>query len=60
MEDKFEELGQTIDSIDSLANVLKIPLPPETHVEQLKIALPLKVEKLKSLFFEITGENPWE
>jgi hypothetical protein len=60
MENKFEALGQLIDSIDSLAHGLNLPLPPKMHVEQLSIALPEKVKQLKEVFVEITGENPWD
>jgi hypothetical protein len=60
MEESFETLGQLIDEIDSLAHALQFPLPPEMHVEQLRIALPEKVRKLKEVFIEISGENPWE
>ena len=60
MEDKFETLGQLIDSLDNLAHALKMPLPPQMHVEQLGIALPEKVKQLKEVFVEITGENPWD
>lgn len=60
MENKFEKLGQLIDSIDSLANGLNIPMPSDFHVQQLKSILPERVKKLKESFVEITGENPWE
>ena len=60
MEMKMETLGQLIDSLDSLAHALKMPLPPQMHVEQLGIALPEKVKRLKEVFVEITGENPWD
>ncbi len=60
MEDKFETLGQLIDSLDNLAHALKMPLPPQMHVEQLSVALPKKVKQLKEVFVEITGENPWD
>ena len=60
MEDKFETLGQLIDSLDNLAHALKIPMPPQMHVEQLSVALPEKVKQLKEVFVEITGENPWD
>lgn len=60
MEEKFEKLGQLIDSIDNLAHALKMPLPPKMHVEQLSIALPEKVKQLKEVFVEIRGENPWD
>jgi len=60
MEDKFEKLGQLIDSIDSLAHGLSLPMPSQFHVDQLKEILPEKVKELKESFIEITGENPWE
>jgi hypothetical protein len=60
MEEKFEILGQLIDSLDNLSHALKLPLPPEMHVEQISIALPEKVKELKEVFAEITGENPWD
>jgi hypothetical protein len=60
MEDKFEKLGQLIDSIDNLADALNISMSAEFHVQQLKNILPRKVKDLKESFVEITGENPWE
>ena len=59
MKDKYETLGQLIDELDSLAHVLKMPLPPQMHVQQLGIVLPEKVKQLKEVFVEITGEDPW-
>lgn len=56
----YEEFGSLIDEIDSLSAGLSIPLPAEMHLEQLKKLLPEKVEKLKKIFLQITGENPWE
>ena len=60
MEDKFEKLGQLIDSIDNLSHGLNLPMPASFHVEQLKKILPDKVKELKEVYIEITGENPWE
>jgi hypothetical protein len=60
MEDKFEKLGLLIDSLDNLAHALKLPLPPQMHVEQIGIALPEKVKKLKEVYVEITGKNLWD
>lgn len=60
MEEKFEKLGQLIDSIDNLASALDIPMGAEFHIEQLKNLLPEKVKELKESFIEISGENPWE
>lgn len=58
--EQAEKLGQLIDSIDSLAHGLNIPMPAEFHIEQLKKILPEKVATLKEVYHEITGENPWE
>ena len=60
MEDKFENLGQLIDSLDSVAHALNIPMPDKMHVNNLKEILPEKVKEFKKSFVEITGENPWE
>jgi hypothetical protein len=60
MEDKFEKLGQLIDSIDSLASALELPMSAFVHLQQMKILLPEKVQELKDVFIEITGENPWD
>jgi hypothetical protein len=60
MEEKFETLGQLIDSIDNLAHALTIPMPAQFHVDSLKSLLPEKVAELKKVYIEITGENPWE
>lgn len=59
MEKKFEPLGLLIDELDNLAHALKLPLPPQMHIEQIKISLPDKVMQLKKMYVEITGENPW-
>lgn len=59
IKDKFEALGVLIDEIDNLAHALKLPLPAEMHVEQIRIALPAKVKKIKEIYVEITDENPW-
>ena len=60
MEDKFEKLGCLIDSLDNITYTLRLPLPPEMHVKQLNVELPIIVKDLKSVFIDIAGENPWE
>ena len=60
MEDNFEKLGILIDELDNLAHALKLPLSPHIHVEQIGIALPDKVKRLKEIYIEITGDNPWD
>lgn len=60
MEDKFESLGVLIDELDNLAHALTMNIPNEIHVQAMKESLPDKVKRLKEVFVEITGENPWE
>ena len=60
MENKFDTLGMLIDELDNLAHAINIPLPAQTHVDSLKRLLPEKVARLKQVFTEITGENPWD
>lgn len=60
MDENFEKLGELIDSLENLSCALNLPLDNKIHVDQLKILLPEKVEELKKLFVEITGENPWD
>jgi hypothetical protein len=59
-EEQKERFGLLIDGIDNLASALTLPLSPQIHVEALRSTLPEKVEELKTLFKEITNENPWE
>lgn len=60
MENKFEQLGIIIDELESLTLSLTLPIGDRVHVEMLRAILPEKVQKLKEVFVEITGENPWE
>lgn len=60
MNEKFETLGQLIDSIDNIAHALNLPLSADVHLDQLKRLIPEKVAELKKSFVDITGENPWE
>ena len=60
MEDNYEELGQLIDSLESLQFSLSLPIGDKIHVEMLKSILPEKIKELKEVFVKITNENPWE
>lgn len=60
MNEKFEELGLLIDSLESLSCGLDIPMPADFHIKQLKEILPEKVKAFKKAFVELAGENPWE
>lgn len=56
----IEQIGEVADTIDNLLGALSLPLPPQTHVTQLKAALPQLRDKLRESYVAITGENPWE
>lgn len=60
MTDNLDQISQQVDSIDNLIAALSIPLPPQMHIEQLKLALPEISEKIKQSIVNETGENPWE
>ena len=59
MEDKYEELGQCIDSLNNYIHAIKIPMPAEFHIDVLKDVLPELHERFKKAFIELTRENPW-
>ncbi len=60
MKEEFEKLGVLIDELDNLSHALQMPIPDKMHVETMRESLPEKVEELKKVYVEITGENPWE
>ena len=55
-----EEFGEIIDRIDNLLFALELPMPAEFHVNQMKHELSDMSEKLKRIYVEEEGENPWE
>lgn len=59
MTNEQEQLGQQIDTLDSLAHALNMPLPPEMHVNTLRTVLPDLVTDMRAAFVALTGENPW-
>lgn len=59
-EEQKEDLGKLIDEIENLVYALQIPVPADMHVKTLKELIPEKVTRLKKIYVEITGENPWD
>lgn len=59
MKDHAEDLGQLIDEIENLAHALNLPMGADFHVQQLKKLLPEKVDKLKDIYKDIFGDDPW-
>lgn len=60
MKEQVEKIGEIADQIDNLMGAMKIPMPPNFHLEQLKSALPEISGKLKEIYVKSLGENPWE
>jgi hypothetical protein len=59
-EEQKDKFGRLIDTLDNLAHALTLPIPDSIHVEAIRESLPEKVEDLKKIYQEVTGENPWE
>jgi hypothetical protein len=55
-----ELLGRLADHIDNLVGALQLPLPAQTHVDQLKAALPKVRDQLRTIYVAQTGEDPWD
>lgn len=60
MTTKTDGLAELIDSLDSVAHALKLPMPAQMHLDILRTVLPEKVAALKAAFVALTSDNPWE
>lgn len=58
--ESIEEFGEVIDRIDNLLGALELPMQAEFHVNQMKHELSEISDKLKRVYVEEEGENPWE
>lgn len=58
--DVSSDLGDLKDKVDNLLGALEIPMPAEFHVKQMKSELKEISDKLKCLYIEMEGNNPWE
>ena len=54
------EFAEVIDSIDNLLCALDIPMDAEFHVNQMKHELKQVSYKLKNIYHDEVGENPWD
>ena len=59
MKDHAEKMGLLIDEIENLAHALNLPMGADFHVQQLQELLPEKVDKLKDIYKDIFGDDPW-
>lgn len=54
-----DEFAEVIETIDNLLGALELPMPAEFHVNQMKRELKEVSVKLKQIYVEEEGENPW-
>lgn len=59
MSDAADDLGRTIDRLDSIACGLAIPITAQMHLTHLKAIIPEIVRELRTSFVALTGEDPW-
>jgi hypothetical protein len=55
-----EQIAEMIDRLENLNGALQLPLRAEMHVQQLKLALPGVIAKLKEAYIFEFNDNPWE
>lgn len=58
--DNIEKIGQVADKVDNYYFALKMPLPAEVHIDQIKIGLKKMSKQLKGIYVAVSGNNPWE
>jgi len=58
-EAQLEKLGHLVDRIDNLVHAGDIPMLDATRVKSLAEALPDLHSELKTLYVEISGDDPW-
>lgn len=58
--DRYERIGLLADRVSNLLGAMKLPMPPQMHLDQLRKSLPELRDELRQLYADATGENPWE
>lgn len=56
----IETLGEVIDDMENVIGALKLPMPPDVHVEQCKAILPRFVKRLREVYKDAAGDDPWD
>lgn len=57
--DNVEEIGRLSDTVDNYIAATNLPMPPKFHLEQLKDVLKKVSAKLKEIYVDTSGTNPW-
>ena len=59
-DEALEELGQCVDTIDSLAAAMAMPIPADMHLKALRGSLPGLKQRIKQAYLALGGEDVWE
>lgn len=59
MDSNWEQVGESVDTLDNLIGAMKLPLPGELHLKALRESLPDLREKLRNAYVQATGEDHW-
>lgn len=57
--EQIEIIGGLVDRCDNLVAASQLPMKPEFHLQQLRSALIDIGTDLRSLYRDISGEDPW-
>jgi len=58
--DTYDRFSQIINELENLRYALNMPIDDRIHVQCLRNALPEKIEALKIVYIQITGEDLWD
>lgn len=58
--DQIEELGSIADACDNVVALQNIPIPVAVRLDSMKAQLQSTSAKIKLLYIQLTGNNPWK
>lgn len=59
-DERLEEIGAIADSAANYHAASKLRLPPQMHATQLALGMAELRDRLRKLYCQLTGQNPWE
>jgi len=54
-----DDTGKVADTVDNLLHAMTLPLPDKLHLQALREALPSVRDRLRVIYVEQTGDDPW-
>ena len=60
MDSNWEQVGESVDTLENLITAMKMNLPDDLHLQALRESLPDLREKLRSAYVQATGEDHWK